>query len=42
MSSVWLARIGSEQVDASLVALLCLLSVPFVGEMAIFANHHKL
>ena len=34
-------RVCSSPVDASLVTLRCLLSVALVGEMAIFAYHHK-
>ena len=35
------ARIDSSRVDASLVALRCLLSVVLSGEMVIFANHYN-
>ena len=38
-TSVWLARIGSSHVDASLGALRCLLSVVLSARLAIFANH---
>jgi len=35
--SVWLVSVGSSHAVSSLVAFRCLLSVAFVGEMAIFA-----